>query len=128
MGWIYRKIQDRFCESSRSVSASLCEQGFISAVRNEMHDYYRLVAILESHLSGGKTGGGSSFQKLSLKRLWVWTHAPLQRLRIIGVLMDVCRDVRGGALISIIHNYAVHGDPAIKEYLTRMLHKVTIPC
>lgn len=115
MGWLYRKIQIRL-KTLDSNTVSLCEQSFLSEIKLEMHDYYRLIAILESHTAKGET--------LSLKRLLIWTASPLARLRIVSVLMDVCKDVTGGAIVSTIHNYAVHGDPLVHDYIINLLAKV----
>lgn len=45
----------------------------------------------------------------------------------MSVLTDICQDQKGGALLSVIHNYTKHGDPFIKKYLIDMLQIVSKP-
>ncbi len=66
-----------------------------------MTEYYRLIAVLEAQQLqsavqaevGGvnSLGGVGSGGTLSLRRLVVWTHNPLHRLKILGVLVDGCK-------------------------------------
>lgn len=44
-----------------------------------------------------------------------------------GTNSKVCIDLKGGALISMIHNYTKHGDPFIKSYIVRILQVVSRP-
>jgi gamma-tubulin complex component 3 len=37
------------------------------------------------------------------------------------------KDQKGGALISVIHNYTKHGDPFIRNYLVHILQVVSTP-
>ena len=57
-------------------------------------EYYRLIAVLEAQQQQvwrGEGPGGGDGGTLTLRRLVVWTHDPLQRLKILGTLVDGCR-------------------------------------
>lgn len=75
-------------------------QSFCSSLQREMNDYYKLIAVLESQIiksEGNDTTGTESFnttlsaKSLTLKRLVVWMRDSLQRLRLMSVLIDVCK-------------------------------------
>ncbi len=67
-----------------------------------MTEYYRLIAVLEAQQlqltawveGGGAVGGVSSRSTLSLRRLAVWTHNPLHRLKVLSILVDGCKRER----------------------------------
>jgi len=56
-------------------------QGFYSAVKIELTDYYRSLAALENQI-----GEGSD---LTLHRLLAWVKGPLEKLQILNILV-VC--------------------------------------
>jgi gamma-tubulin complex component 3 len=91
-----------------------------------------------------------STKSLTLKRLVVWMRDSLQRLRLMSVLIDVCQgmnsqslyclrnsllmacinhciDQKGGAFVSVIHNYTKHGDPFIQQFISQLLEEVSAP-
>ncbi|KAI8920406.1 Spc98 family-domain-containing protein [Entophlyctis helioformis] len=134
VGWLYRAIHEQTRESLQSPSIGLFEQSFYSTISKELVDYYRLVAVLENQLeSHGTPAIGFFAEGLTLRRLFVWIQGPLQRLRIISVLLEVCRGnasnigVKGGALISMVYNYVSHGDPAVHEYISQLLVEISKP-
>ena len=49
-----------------------------------MTEYYRLVAVLEAQQAQGDSS-------LTLRRLAVWTHDPIERMKMLGVLVDGCK-------------------------------------
>jgi gamma-tubulin complex component 3 len=92
-----------------------------------------------------------STNSLTLKRLVVWMRDSLQRLRLMSVLIDACQgneslimffvsyavshklvtnlstDQKGGAFVSVIHNYTKHGDPFIQKFISQLLEEVSAP-
>ena len=59
-------------------------QSFCSALSQELTEYYRLIAVLEAQQSQGESS-------LTLRRLAVWTHDPLERMKMLGILVDGCK-------------------------------------
>ena len=68
-------------------------QSFCSALSQELTEYYRLIAVLEAQQAQGvvQGTGGEGTGSLTLRRLVVWTHDPLKRLKILGILVDGCK-------------------------------------
>lgn len=59
-------------------------QSFCSALSQELTEYYRLIAVLEAQQAQGESS-------LTLRRLAVWTHDPLERMKMLGILVDGCK-------------------------------------
>jgi gamma-tubulin complex component 3 len=85
LGWLYCKIQGRLSILDDNDRVCSSQQSFLSEVKQEMHAYYRLIAIIQSHITN-KTQPNS----ISLKRLYVWIRQPLARIRAVSILLDVC--------------------------------------
>ena len=62
-------------------------QSFCSALTNELSEYYRLVAVLDTQVQQGGVAG----QGMTLRRLLVWTHDPRERLQMLAILVDGCK-------------------------------------
>ncbi|KAJ8322941.1 Microtubule-nucleating Tub4p (gamma-tubulin) complex component [Batrachochytrium dendrobatidis] len=127
-GWIYRKINHHIKASQSSSSAGLYEQSFYATIQAELMDYYKMIAIFENQLDSSVTLKESFFSDgLTLRRLYILIQKPLQKLRILSSLIEVCQDCKGGSLISTIHTYVIHGDPSVHEYVRRLLVEISRP-
>ncbi|GLT88330.1 hypothetical protein SLE2022_063610 [Rubroshorea leprosula] len=69
----------------------------------------------------------SSGSYLSLKRLSVWFSEPMVKMRLMAVLVDKCRVLRGGAMAGAIHLQAQHGDPLVHDFIKRLLRWACSP-
>lgn len=127
IGWLYTKVRNFVKDNVDSSTIGLVGQSLCAALQHELTEYYKLIAILEAQIEKQMINNQITDQSLTLKRLMIWTLDCNQKLRLMSVLVDVCQDQKGGALISAIHNYTKHGDPFIKNYLTEMLQIVSKP-
>ncbi|KAG0282394.1 Gamma-tubulin complex component 3 [Linnemannia gamsii] len=125
LGWLYKKVNQYVQTTLKEGSAGLVEQSFCSALQHELVDYFRLIAVLESHIAKDADTTGS--KGLTLKRLLVWTQDSLQRLRLMSVLVECCQDLQGGALVAMVHDYTQHGDPLIQQFIHHMLERISAP-
>ncbi|KAI9275027.1 Spc98 family-domain-containing protein [Helicostylum pulchrum] len=129
IGWLYIKIRKFIQLNVDNPNIGLVGQSLCAALQHELTEYYKLIAILEAQIE--KQIADKSFsndqQSLTLKRLMVWTLDCTQKLRLMSILVDVCQDQKGGALMTTIHNYTKHGDPFFRKYLTDMLQVVSKP-
>lgn len=93
LGWLYRKI-DRIIniesdEARRGRTIGMVEQSLHAALKTEMTEYYRLVAVLEGQLEEGTKGTALGFEGgLTLRRLMVWTENVRLRMRMMGTLVE----------------------------------------
>ena len=90
-------------ESDKEIG--LVGQAFGAALKNELSEFYRLLATLEAQASDE-----AQTQHHSLHHLSVWTLEPTNRMKLLLSLVEACRGLRGGALISAIYSFLHHGD------------------
>ncbi|KAG0446742.1 hypothetical protein HPP92_028683 [Vanilla planifolia] len=134
LGWLFRKVRGYISENTldRQLEVGTVCQAFCSALQEELSDYYKLLAVLESQSSNpipsaGSDYGGGTGNYLSLRRLAVWLAEPTVRMRLMAVLVDGCRELKGGAMAGAIHGHAQHGDLLVQEFMARLLRRVCSP-
>lgn len=134
LGWLFKKVRGFVSENMGQLAAAevgTVAQAFCSALQDELSDYYKLLAVLESQALNPIPSTGSSSgdlrNYLSLRRLAVWLAEPMVRMRLMAVLVDGCKDLRGGAMAGAIHGHAQHGDPLVQEFMGRLLRRVCSP-
>ncbi|PKU77952.1 hypothetical protein MA16_Dca011572 [Dendrobium catenatum] len=120
LGWFFRKVRGYISESikDQQFEVSTVGQAFCSALQDELSDYYKLLAVLESQYANPIPSaefdfGGSPENYLSLRRLFVWLAEPMMRMRLMALLVDGCQELRGGAMAGVIHAHAQHGNPLV---------------
>ncbi|CAG8543918.1 14495_t:CDS:10 [Acaulospora morrowiae] len=124
LGKLYLRV-DKFVDNNvNDPSIGLVGQAFCSALQHELTEYYRFIAVLEAQVNKEVNGKQMSTDGISLKRLLVWIQESLLKLRMMSVLVDCCKQKRGGALVSAIYNYTNHGDPFIQQFVNNMLEKM----
>ena len=87
-------------ESLGLVGQALCE-----AVRDEMADYDRLLAVLDAQVKATMDAEADGAEEpdptsLTLRRLFVWTQDPQYRLLTLARVVEAVEGLRGGALAS----------------------------
>ncbi|KAJ6824446.1 gamma-tubulin complex component 3 [Iris pallida] len=134
LGFLFRKVRNYINETmSKFVAEEVgtVGQAFASALQDELAEYYKLLAVLESQsmnpIPSSALDAGSPANYLSLRRLSVWLAEPMVRMRLMAVLVDRCQDLRGGAMAGTIHGQAQHGDPLVQEFMGRLLRRVCSP-
>lgn len=134
LGWLFRKVKGYISESMDRFPAEdvgTVGQAFCAALQDELSDYYKLLSILEAlsinPIPVVSEKAGSSGNYLSLRRLAVWFAEPMVRMRLMAVLVDSCKVLRGGAMAGAIHVHAQHGDPMVQEFMKRLLRRVCSP-
>ncbi|KAK9289800.1 hypothetical protein L1049_007960 [Liquidambar formosana] len=133
LGLLFRKVKGYISESMDRFPAEdvgTVGQAFCAALQDELSEYYKLLAVLESQSVNpipSFSESGSSGNYLSLRRLSVWFAEPMVKMRLMAVLVDKCRVLRGGAMAGAIHLHAQHGDPLVHEFMKRLLRRVCSP-
>ncbi|XP_076356423.1 gamma-tubulin complex component 3 homolog isoform X1 [Tachypleus tridentatus] len=131
LGWMYHKVH-KFCESQDlDKSLGLVGQSFVASLKEELSEYYRLLAVLESQLqhnvSTEEPYANTQSGSLTLRQLMVWTLDPFVRMKQLAALVDACRSQRGGALASTLYSYLHHADPSIRGLVKYILSVVVQP-
>jgi gamma-tubulin complex component 3 len=133
LGWLFRKVKGYISESMDRFPAEdvgTVGQAFCAALQDELSDYYKLLAVLEAQAMNpiplvSKSTSSSNY--LSLRRLSVWFAEPTVKMRLMAVLVDKCRVLRGGAMAGAIHLHAQHGNPLVHEFMRSLLQHVCSP-
>lgn len=113
LGWLYSKVSEFVTRRSKHQSAGAVERALCSALNAELQEYFRLISVLEGQLgvlTAPPPGGSAPRPTLTLRRLVVWTQDPIVRMRTLAVIVDACRSLHGGAIASVLHKLAKHGD------------------
>lgn len=133
LGWLFRKVKGYVSESMDRFPAEdigTVGQAFCAALQDELSEYYKLLAVLEAQ-SGNPiplvSETASSGNYLSLRRLSVWFAEPMVKMRLMAVLVDSCKVLKGGAMAGAIHVHAQHGDPLVHDFMKRLLRRVCSP-
>ncbi|GMH41519.1 hypothetical protein BSKO_09429 [Bryopsis sp. KO-2023] len=150
LGWLFQRVQV-FVQSRSVYEGGSVRQAFCYAVNKELRDYYRLMAVLETQSvqplptafpsqKSSQTDGGemlttestenrssSNAPYLSLRRLAVWLAEPMRRMRILAFIIDQTEKQHGGELAGGIYARTQTGDPFAKEFVMRILRRVSVP-
>ncbi|CAH9079369.1 unnamed protein product [Cuscuta epithymum] len=133
LGWLFKKVNKYSSESMDRFPADdigTVGQAFCAVLQDELSDYFKLLSVLEAQsmnpiplVSENATSGNY----LSLRRLSVWFAEPIVKMRLMAVLVDNCKVLKGGSMAGAIHIHAQHGDPLVKDFMKRLLHRVCSP-
>ncbi|KAJ0792014.1 putative gamma-tubulin complex component protein [Helianthus annuus] len=133
LGWLFKKVKEYVSETMENFhdeNVGTVAQAFCAALQDELTEYYKLLAVLQSQSMNPiplVSENVSSGNYLSLRRLSVWFAEPMVKMRLMAVLVDSCKDLKGGAMAGAIHMHAQHGDPLLHEFMKRLLRRVCSP-
>ncbi|XP_062521244.1 gamma-tubulin complex component 3 homolog isoform X2 [Corticium candelabrum] len=123
LGWLYRRVNSFVAKQSNNRTIGLVGQSFCAALAHELSQYYQLISVLQSQQ--GISGDG--YNRLTLRRLVVWTYDPVRRLKVLATLVDASKGLKGGALASAIHLHLHDGDPFNQTLVGHILRHVARP-
>ncbi|XP_070574424.1 gamma-tubulin complex component 3 homolog [Ptychodera flava] len=129
LGWLYMKVRKYVDDRSTDRAFGLVGQSLCAALQQELTEYYKLIAVLESQLQqeqdlGVSVNGGNS---MTLRKLVVWTYDPMVRMKALASLVDACKGKKGGALATSIHSHMWTGDPVVRALVRNILKVVSHP-
>ncbi|KAI0307117.1 gamma-tubulin complex DGRIP91/SPC98 component [Multifurca ochricompacta] len=144
VGHLYILV-DRFIRDREARSGiGMIEQSLCHHLQSQLTEYYRLIAILESHLNISSNAQAQDTRHslstvspepnvrleesgLTLKRLDVWINEWRLRMRMMSVCVEAAKDTHGGALVNLIHSYTENGDPFVRKFTDQLLEEVSQP-
>jgi len=112
VGWLYRQVHEFIERSAEDKSYGLVGHSFVTALREELTEYYRLLAGLEQSVREGN---------VSLLQLGVWTREPQARLKLLVEIVTRVGDARGGGLATVVYSYLSQGDPQLAGCVSTLL-------
>ena len=151
LGWLYGRVHAYLARVERE-SRGVVVQSFCFALQAELHDYYRLLSVLEKDMAtrtaaldqvgapsrdiaSGNSAAGSAAATppsegtsgLTLLRLRAWMQEPLERMLLLARLVDSVGPLTGGALISRLHGHKHYGNNSIRAIVERVMNTVCTP-
>ena len=121
LGVLYQRIKE-YLDFQAVQIKGLISQSLSFAIKEELNEYYRFIATLENMRDSSQ-----EFGTLTLKSLYLWTIDPIECLRWILILCDVCRVLKGGQILSALFSYSVHGCPDVESLVNRLITKSLAP-
>lgn len=88
LGYFQRKISFHLNKRKADEKAGLTSQSVVSAMEDELTDYYRMIALMETQLS--KENQPDPTSGLTLRRILVWMQDPLYRLKVMAEILEMC--------------------------------------
>merc|ERR1719500_1818371 len=113
IGRLYGEVREFTEKRAGETSYGLVGHSFVTALREELTEYYRLLAGLEASLREGS---------LTLLQMSVWTREPLARLKLLVLLLRSVGNARGGALASALYGHLdAQGAPVLRQCVASLL-------
>lgn len=101
-------------------------QGYIAALQKELTQYYGMLAILQEDLNRQRRERTSS-DRLTLKKLRLWLAGPMERLQWLALISESCKELKGGALATVVYEYTTNGHPENRKLAQELLRSACIP-
>lgn len=129
IGWLHNQVRQH-CDAPRPTG--LMSQSLIAALHEELTEYYRLIACLQSRLQQNSDIVDSPLSEeqvplLTLCQLSLYMMSPLERLQLLLSVVKACQGKRGGALASCVHSFLQHGAPRVRRTVRMLLTAVCRP-
>jgi len=134
MGWLYKKVVN-FIEEANIDSRGLVHQSLCYALKEELNEYYRLIAVLENLRDTDDEENRSAFlagqqpgsKSLNLRKMYLWSLEPFERLKWMSIFCDACKKIKGSVILSTIYGYTKQGSPSVQILVNRILKQVLAP-
>jgi gamma-tubulin complex component 3 len=125
LGWLYRKVNGFMTRNIDSTYWDQVTQSLWFTFQAELTEFYRLIAMLENQHQNYDESDPANW--LNLRKLYLWIQEPLERMKWLAIIVDSIEGLKGGALISSINSYVLHGAPGTKILLSKLLKEVSAP-
>ncbi|GJQ10092.1 hypothetical protein GpartN1_g1883.t1 [Galdieria partita] len=135
MGWLYKHLKQQLQELQSNPSCGTISRSFCGAIENELDEYYEVLAEVEAqagmtnfeNIENAGLLAAKGRDDLTLRKLFVWCQEPLEKLKWLSVLTEAAYNTKGGALLSILHEFTLHGDKSIQSLVCSILRKASVP-
>ncbi|XP_041973897.1 gamma-tubulin complex component 3 homolog [Aricia agestis] len=121
LGFLHDRLKEFIDPTSGLMPQGLMGEGLVASIRDELTEYYRSIALLQSQVCEGDGGGAT------LRRMCVWAQEPLHRLTWLANIVHTAQHKKGGELASCVHRFVRHGDARVAALARRLLTQLTAP-
>ncbi|KAJ0181255.1 hypothetical protein K1T71_003340 [Dendrolimus kikuchii] len=121
LGFLHDRLKEFIDPASGLMPQGLMGEGLVASIRDELTEYYRSLALLQSQACEGDGGGGT------LRRVCVWAQEPLHRFTWLANIAHTAHHKKGGELASCVHRFVRHGDERVATLARRLLTSLTYP-
>lgn len=121
LGYYHDNVQSFTDAKSGRSPLGLLGQGFVTALKSELTEYYGMVAMLQEQLQQKKKSlACTDGANITLMKVMLWAAEPLNRLFWLNAIGEECQEKKGGELATTVANFLHNGDPSVKS-LTKNL-------
>ena len=118
LGWLYKKIKFYIDFFKKEKNGSQFIQSFIYIIQKELDEYFKFISFLKK-MSNHKGN------YLNLKKLFLWSLEPKEKLKWIATCCENNLKIKGAAIFSQI--YSLKNYLGCKSYLNNILNEVSKP-
>ncbi|XP_043466471.1 gamma-tubulin complex component 3 [Leptopilina heterotoma] len=124
LGYLHNVVRRGLERMTKSGSGRVVDS-FVATIHKELSEYYRFIAIIQEEVNRGHNSLG--LDGVTLSHLHLWAFDPLQTLKRLASIVNVCQSQKGGALASAVYEFNHHGDTVVKTLVKRILESVCHP-
>ncbi|KTW25846.1 hypothetical protein T552_03119 [Pneumocystis carinii B80] len=130
LGLLYKQLFT-FISFSHNIKKSigLIKQSFFSCLDQELSAYLNLVSTLEVEIRKDLLlpDDQLKMRSVTLKRIIIWTREASMALRLMALMVENCKNLKGGQLINCILEFSSHGDPFVHEFSEKLIESLRKP-
>ncbi|KAG5519070.1 hypothetical protein PMAC_002156 [Pneumocystis sp. 'macacae'] len=128
-GMLYKQLSITISSQDVRNTSGLIKQSFFSCLDLELSAYLTLVSALEVEIRKDLLLSDDHLEKRSvtLKRIIIWTREASMGLRLMTLMVENCKNLKGGQLINRILEFSSHGDPFVHEFAEKLIESLTKP-
>eukprot|EP00871_Galdieria_phlegrea_P003551 jgi/Galph1/4197/GphlegSOOS_G2851.1 len=135
LGWIYKYMKQQLESIRKSPSFGVLTQSFCVAIENELDEYYEMLAEVEAQagmtmkesIENAGLLASKRDEDLTLRKLFVWSQEPLERLKWLTVLIDTSKGLKGSEILSTLHLFTLNGDFEVRRLVSSVMQKASLP-
>lgn len=105
----------------------LVEQALFSAIEQELESYLTLAGVVESEIRKEQLSSSRIPKRITLRKSTALLQEATMGLRLIHSILSESRDLVGGQILSLIHEYTLNGDQTVSKFASRLLPLISIP-
>lgn len=131
IAYYHDQVQSFTDTSSGRSPLGLVGQGLVTALRQELTQYYGMVAMLQEQLNQHRHAVASGHESicgpLTMLKLEVWIREPSVRLQWMANIAEACQEKKGGALATEIYRFKHNGNSRVKALVRDLLIAACTP-